>query len=226
MNPNAISFSLERLSTPIQFSNSINLMLTLAAISLIPFFLISVTSFVRVAIVLSMVRTAMGTQQAPPNNVIVTLAVFLTIFIMSPVWLQINKEAIEPYNAGKITQQQMVDRGLKPVRAFMLNQTREADVALFVEFANMKNLRDFNDLPTWVLIPSFMLSELRTAFEISFLIFLPFLVVDMVIANLLLSLGMFMLAPVIVSLPFKIMLFVLVDGWNLIARGLMASYFQ
>lgn len=226
MNPNAIAFSLEKLSTPIQFSNSVNLMITLAAISLIPFFLISVTSFVRVAIVLSMIRTAMGTQQAPPNNVIVSLSVFLTIFIMSPVWQQINKEALEPYNAGKITQQQMVDRGLEPLRGFMLRQTRENDIALFVEFSNMKDLKSYKDLPTWVLIPSFMLSELKTAFEISFLIFLPFLVVDLVIANLLLSLGMFMLSPVIVSLPFKIMLFVLVDGWNLIARGLIGSYFR
>ena len=226
MNPNTIAFSLEKLSTPIQFSNSVNLMITLAAISLIPFFLISVTSFLRVAIVLSMIRTAMGTQQAPPNSVIVSLSIFLTIFIMSPVWQRINKEAIAPYNAGKFTQQQMIDTGLIPLREFMLRQTRENDIALFLDFSNIRNLKSYNDLPTWILIPSYMLSELRTAFEISFLIFLPFLVVDLIIANLLLSLGMFMLSPVIVSLPFKIMLFVLVDGWNLIARGLIGSYYR
>lgn len=226
MNPNAISFSLERLSTPIQFSNSVNLMLTLAAISLIPFFLISVTSFIRVSIVLSMVRTAMGTQQAPPNSVIVSLSIFLTIFIMSPVWQAVNRDAVQPFNAGKITQQQMIDKTLVPLRGFMLRQTRENDIALFLEFSNIKDLKTPDQLPTWVLIPAFMLSELRTAFEIAFLIFLPFLVVDLIIANLLLSLGMFMLSPVIVSLPFKVMLFVLVDGWNLIARGLIGSFYK
>ncbi len=226
MNPETISFSLERLTAPIQFSNSINLMLTLSVISLVPFFLISVTSFLRCSIVLSMIRTAMGTQQAPPNSVVVSLAMFLTIFIMSPVWHKINEDAIKPYNAGKLTQQQMFDTALEPLRQFMFRQTRENDLALFVDFANIKNMKDYHELPTWVLIPSYMISELRTSFEISFLIFLPFLVVDLVIANLLLSLGMFMLSPVIVSLPFKIMLFVLVDGWNLIARGLMASFYQ
>jgi flagellar biosynthetic protein FliP len=217
---------LDSLTGPIQFSTSIQLLLTLTAISFIPFFLMTVTSFLRVVIVLGMVRTAIGTQQTPPSPVIIALSLFLTIFIMSPVWKEIDRVAIRPLNQGRINQQQAFDRGIEPLRQFMFKQTREKDLGLFIEFAQIKNIKSRKDIPTYVLIPAFSISELKTAFQIAFLLFLPFVVIDLVVSNILLSLGMFMLSPVIVSLPFKILLFVLADGWYLICKGLMESFFK
>lgn len=212
--------------TPIQFSSSINLIFFLSLISFVPFFLVSVTSFLRITIVFGLLRSAMGTQQSPPNMVIVAIALFMTIFIMSPVWNEINEDAVKPYVTGKITQAQALEIGAKPLREFMFKQTKETDLALFAQFAQMDlqkiNVKD--DIPIYVLIPSFMMSELKTAFIIAFVIFLPFVLVDLLVANILLSLGMMMLSPVMISLPFKILLFVLVDGFNLISRGLMQSY--
>ncbi|MEI7942365.1 MAG: flagellar type III secretion system pore protein FliP [Candidatus Riflemargulisbacteria bacterium] len=213
-------------NTPLQFSSSVNLMLFLSLISFAPFFLISVTSFLRITIVFGMLRSALGTQQSPPNMVIVSLALFMTIFIMSPVWNDININAIKPYVSGKITQARAIEIGSKPLREFMFKQTKETDLALFAQFSglDLKKIKSKDDIPTFVLIPSFMISELKTAFIISFVIFLPFILVDLLVANILLSLGMMMLSPVMISLPFKILLFVLVDGFNLISRGLMQSY--
>jgi len=207
-----------------QFSNSVQLIMALSLISLIPFFLISVTSFLRIIIVFSLLRTAIGTQQVPPSSVIVGLAVFMTVFIMSPVWQEVNENAVKPYNEGKISQQQAFEIGLKPVQKFMIRQTREKDLALFVQFSKIPKPKSVEQVPIYVLVPSFMISELRTAFQIGFLLFIPFIIIDLTVANILLSLGMFMLSPVMVSLPFKILLFVLVDGWNLISRGLLMSF--
>jgi flagellar biosynthesis protein FliP len=207
-----------------QFTNSVQLIITLSLITLIPFFLMSVTSFLRIIIVFSLLRTAIGTQQVPPSSVLVGLALFMTVFVMSPVWQDVNKNALEPYNQGKISQAKALEIGMKPLSQFMLRQTREKDLALFVQFAKIPVPKTPSDIPAYVLIPSFMISELKTAFQIGFLLFVPFIVIDLVVANILLSLGMFMLSPVMISLPFKILLFVLVDGWNLLTRGLLMSF--
>lgn len=207
-----------------QFSNSIQLMIALSLITLIPFFLMSVTAFLRIIIVFSLLRTAIGTQQVPPSSVLVGLAIFMTVFVMSPVWQEVNKNAITPYNQGKISQTKAFEIGMKPVSQFMLRQTREKDLALFVQFSKIPPPKSPSDIPVYVLIPSFMISELKTAFQIGFLLFVPFIIIDLVVANILLSLGMFMLSPVMISLPFKILLFVLVDGWNLLTRGLLMSF--
>lgn len=207
-----------------QFSSSIQLILAMSLISLVPFFLISVTSFLRIIIVFSLVRTAIGTQQVPPSSVIVGLAFFMTVFVMAPVWQEINETAVTPYNKKQISQAKAIEVGLKPLQKFMIRQTREKDLALFVQFAKLKAPKTAADVPLYVLIPSFMISELRTSFQIGFLLFIPFIMIDLIVSNILLSLGMFMLSPVMVSLPFKILLFVLADGWNLISRGLLTSF--
>jgi flagellar biosynthetic protein FliP len=213
------------MATP-QFSNSVQLILALSLISLVPFFLISATSFLRIIIVFALARTAIGTQQVPPTMVIVGLALFMTIFIMSPVWQEVNNTAITPYNQGKISQARAFEIGMKPLQKFMIRQTRENDLALFVQFSQIETPKTVDDVPIYVLIPSFMISELKTAFQIGFLLFVPFIIIDLTVANVLLSLGMFMLSPVMVSLPFKVLLFVLVDGWNLISRGLLMSFLR
>ncbi|OGC21225.1 flagellar biosynthetic protein FliP [candidate division WOR-1 bacterium RIFOXYB2_FULL_42_35] len=207
-----------------QFSNSIQLIFSLALISLAPFFLISVTSFLRIVIVLSLIKTAVGTQQVPPATVIVGLAIFMTVFVMTPVWDEVNSTAVIPYNQGKLTQMKAIETGLKPLQKFMLKQTREKDLSLFIQFSHITKPKTVDEVPFYVLVPAYMISELKTAFQIGFILFIPFLIVDLTVSNILLSLGMFMLSPVMVSLPFKILLFVLVDGWNLITRGLLMSF--
>jgi len=211
------------LNTP-QFSQSVQLILSLALISLVPFLLVSVTSFLRIIIVFGLVRTAVGTQQVPPNSVLVGLALFMTVFVMTPVWKEINDAAVVPYSRNKISMVKAAEVGMKPLTRFMLRQTREKDLALFVQFARIKPPTRMEEVPIYIVIPSFMISELKTAFQIGFLLFIPFIIIDLVVANILLSLGMFMLSPVMVSLPFKILLFVLADGWNLISRGLLMSF--
>jgi flagellar biosynthetic protein FliP len=207
-----------------QFSSSVQMILSIALISLVPFFLISVTSFLRIIIVFALLRTALGTQQVPPNAVLTGIALFMTVFIMTPVWKEVNDTAVVPYQKGKLTEVKAFEVGMKPITQFMLRQTRENDLALFVQFAKIKPPTRAEEVPAYVVIPSFMISELKTAFQIGFLLFIPFIIIDLVVANILLSLGMFMLSPVMVSLPFKILLFVLVDGWNLITRGLLMSF--
>ncbi len=215
---------LRQLMNSPQFSNSVQLILAISLISLIPFFLLSVTAFLRIIIVFSLVRTAIGTQQVPPTSVLVGLAMFMTVFIMAPVWQEANTTALVPYNQGKMSQMKAFEVGMKPLQQFMLRQTREKDLALFVQFSKIKTPKTAAEVPLYVLVPSYMISELKTAFQIGFLLFIPFIIIDLVVANVLLSLGMFMLSPVMVSLPFKILLFVLVDGWNLISRGLLMSF--
>lgn len=211
------------LSSP-QFSSSVQLILGIALISLVPFFLISVTSFLRIICVFGLLRIGLGTQNVPPNSVFIGLALFMTVFIMTPVWKEVNEKAVIPYNQKKLTEMKAFEAGLPPLKKFMLKQTREKDLALFVQFARIKPPKTMEEVPPYVVIPAFMISELKTAFQIGFLLFIPFLIIDLVVANVLLSLGMFMLSPVMVSLPFKILLFVLVDGWGLISRGLLMSF--
>lgn len=222
--PGALNIDLQSFTEPIEFSSSIGLLIAMSSISLAPFFLLSTTSFLRFAIVLGMIRNAVGTNQTPPNPVIISLAMFLTIYVMTPTWLQVYDNAIQPYNNGAINQEQAISAGLKPFRDFMLRYTREKDLALFVEFSKIPQVTDINEVPMFVVIPAFLISELKTAFQIGFLIFIPFVVIDLIVSNILLSLGMFMLSPVMISLPFKILLFVLVDGWNLIVRGLLTGF--
>jgi flagellar biosynthetic protein FliP len=211
-------------SKPGDVAMTIQIFLLLTILSVAPGLLIMTTSFTRISVVLSFVRTAMGTQQAPSNQIILALSMFLTFFIMSPVWQQINTEAYQPWKAQQITQDQAMERAVKPMRKFMLSQTREKDLGLFVSLSKLPRPKNADDIPTLTIIPAFMISELRTAFQIGFLIYIPFIVVDMVVASVLMSMGMMMLPPVMISLPFKILLFVLVDGWGLVIGSLVKSF--
>lgn len=211
---------------PEGFSSSISLLLSLATISLIPFLMISTTAFLRIVIVLSMIRQALQTQQSPPNPVILSLAMFMTIFVMTPTIQQVYDTAIVPYQEGKLSQKMAMEMGFKPFRGFMLRHAREKDIALFLNASKLNFTQKHEDVPSFVLIPAFIISELKTAFQIGFLLFIPFVVIDLIVSNILLSLGMFMLSPAMISLPFKILLFVLTDGWNLIINGVINSFGQ
>ena len=211
-------------SKPGDMATTIQIFLLLTILSLAPGLMIMTTAYTRIVVVLSFLRTAMGTQGAPSNQIIIALAMFMTFYIMNPVWQQINKEAYEPWKAQQITQQVAMDRAVQPLRKFMLSQTREKDLALFVSLSKMAQPKNANDIPTLTVIPAFIISELRTAFQIGFLIYIPFIVVDMVVASVLMSMGMMMLPPVMISLPFKILLFVLVDGWGLVISSLVKSF--
>ncbi|WP_374045069.1 flagellar type III secretion system pore protein FliP [Geobacter sp. AOG2] len=220
----ALNIGVGAATKPGDVAMTIQIFLLLTVLSLAPGLLIMTTSFTRISVVLSFVRTAMGTQQAPSNQIILALSMFLTFFIMSPVWQQINKDAYQPWKAQQISQDQAMERAVKPVRTFMLTQTREKDLALFVSLSKLPRPKNADDIPTLTIIPAFMISELRTAFQIGFLIYIPFIVVDMVVASVLMSMGMMMLPPVMISLPFKILLFVLVDGWGLVIGSLVKSF--
>lgn len=206
------------------YTLSIQTLITLTSLSFIPAALLMMTSFTRIIIVLSLLRHALGTQTSPPNQVLVGLSLFLTFFIMSPVFEKIHTDAYQPLSENRITFPQAVERGAAPLRAFMLKQTRESDIGLFARLANTPNLESAKDVPMRVLIPAFVTSELKTAFQIGFIIFIPFLIIDMVVASVLMSMGMMMMSPVMVSLPFKLMIFVLVDGWHLILGSLVMSF--
>ena len=206
------------------YTLSIQTLLTLTALTFIPAALLMMTSFTRIIIVLSLLRHALGTQTSPPNQVLIGLTLFLTFFIMSPVLEKIYVDAYQPLSEDKITFMQAVDRGTVPLKAFMLKQTREADIGLFARLANTPKLESASEVPMRVLIPAFVTSELKTAFQIGFIIFIPFLIIDMVVASVLMSMGMMMMSPVMVSLPFKLMLFVLVDGWHLMLGSLVMSF--
>ena len=205
-------------------SNAIQLLLLIGGISLVPALLFTVTGFTRILIVLSFIRTGLGTPTAPPNQVLVGIAFFLTIFVMSPTLKTIKHDAYDPLQKGAITQEVALKRAEAPLREFMFNQTRDKDIALFVKLSGTKNVDERADVPTTVLIPAFIISELKTAFQIGFLIFLPFLIIDLVVSSTLMSMGMMMLPPVFISLPFKILLFILVDGWNLVTSSLVQSF--
>ena len=219
-----ISIGIGKVSQPGDVSTLLQIFFLMTVLSLAPGLLIMTTSFTRTVVVLSFLRTAMGTQQAPSNQIIIALSMFLTFFIMTPVWQQINNDALTPYKAGTISQEAALKKAVAPVRKFMFAQTREKDIAMFVSMSKLPRPANADDVPTMTLIPAFMVSELRTAFQIGFLIYIPFLVVDMVVASVLMSMGMMMLPPAMISLPFKILLFVLVDGWGLMIGSLLKSF--
>jgi flagellar biosynthetic protein FliP len=209
---------------PSEVSALLQILMLLTVLSLAPAILVMMTSFTRLVIVFSFLRHAIGTQQMPPNQIIIGLSLFLTFFIMTPVWQTVKDNAWDPYMNKKINQEQALAAAAKPVRSFMFKQTREKDLALFINLAKIAKPKNAEDIPTLVLIPAFMISELKTAFQIGFVLFLPFLVIDMVVSSILLSMGMMMLPPVMIALPFKVLLFVLVDGWHLIVGSLVRSF--
>ncbi|MGE5594398.1 MAG: flagellar type III secretion system pore protein FliP [Hyphomicrobiales bacterium] len=209
---------------PQNVSAALQILLLVTVLSLAPAILVMVTSFTRVIVVLSLLRTAIGIPQLPPNQVLIGLALFLTAFVMAPAIKQINDEAIQPYMSGTITQQEAFNRGEAPLRTFMFKQTREQDLGLFLKLSGQAKPENRDEVPTYVLVPAFTISELKTAFQMGFVMFIPFLIIDLVVSSALLSMGMMMLPPVVVSLPFKILLFVLVDGWYLIVGSLVGSF--
>ena len=202
----------------------LQIFLLMTVLSLAPAILIMVTSFTRIVIVLSLLRRALGTMQMPPNQVLIGLALFLTFFVMAPVWHKINQNALQPYLDQKIGNEQALKNAAAPLREFMFRQTREKDLALFVDIAKLQRPKNIADIPTTVLVPSFIISEVKTAFQIGLLLYVPFLIIDMVVASVLLSMGMMMLPPIMVSLPFKLMLFVLADGWYLLVGSLVKGF--
>ncbi|OFZ14013.1 MAG: flagellar biosynthetic protein FliP [Bdellovibrionales bacterium RBG_16_40_8] len=219
-----VNLGFKTVNDPQDLVNSIKILLALTVLTLAPAILIMMTGFTRIIIVLSFVRQALGTQNMPPNQLLVGLALFITFFIMSPFLSNVNNEAIQPFLNGTIKQDEAVEKALAPMRTFMFNQTRDTDLNLFIDLAKIEKPKTRADVSTQVLIPAFIISELKTAFQIGFIIYLPFLVIDMIAASVLMAMGMMMLPPVIISLPFKIMLFVLVDGWALIVGSLVRSF--
>lgn len=226
--PFKFGFNIEPSQKPEDVSASIQILLLLTVLSLAPSILIMMTSFTRIIIVLSFLRNALGTQQMPPNQVLIGLALFLSLFIMSPVLSEINNDAFQPYSKGEITQQAALDKSSDVIKGFMLKQfgDNEKDLKLFVTLAKIKTPVDPKELPLTVVIPAFIINELTIAFKIGFLIFIPFLIIDMVVSSTLMSMGMMMLPPVMISLPFKILLFIMVDGWNLITRTIVSSFIR
>lgn len=207
------------------YSLSIQTLLLLTSLTFLPAVVLMMTSFTRIIIVLSLLRYALGTQTSPPNQVLIGLALFLTLFVMSPVLERIHADAYQPFAENRISMAQALERGSAPLKTFMLRQTREADLALFLKISNSAELQNSGQVPMKVLIPAYVTSELKTAFQIGFVVFIPFLIIDMVVASVLMSMGMMMVSPMIISLPFKIMLFVLVDGWHLLIGSLVQSFF-
>lgn len=207
-----------------QMSTAIQVLLGLTVLSLAPAILVSMTAFIRIVIVLSMLRHAFGMQETPPNTVLVSLALFVTLFTMMPVLNKVNTDAVQPYLTNKISLDAAYKRGIEPIRDFMVRQTREQDMALMVELSHDVPPKTVDDVKLVHLIPAFMLNELRTAFQIGFVIFLPFLLIDLVVSSVLMSLGMMMVPPVMISLPLKVLMFVLIDGWNLVVRSLVTSF--
>ncbi|MCM0650439.1 flagellar type III secretion system pore protein FliP [Clostridium swellfunianum] len=219
-----VNISVDGANTPKEYVDNIKLLIILTVLTLLPSIIIMTTSFIRTIIVFSFLRSAIGTQQSPPNQVMIGLAIFLTIFIMAPTFNAVNTNAIKPYLENKITQEQAIAEGSKPLREFMLKQTRQNDLKLFVDVAKVKGEINKENVPLYVVIPAFIISELKTAFTIGFLLFIPFLIIDLVVASVLLSMGMMMLPPVMVSLPFKLLLFVMVDGWHLLVKSIITSF--
>ena len=224
--PFKFGFNVEPATSPQEVSTSIQILLILTVLSLAPSIIIMMTSFTRIIIVLSFLRNALGTQQMPPNQVLIGLALFLSLFIMTPVISDINTKAYEPFNKGEITQQQALDNSSQVIKGFMLKQfgKNQNDIKFFVDLAKIKTPVKPEDLPLTVVIPAFIINELTIAFKMGFLIFIPFLVIDMVVSSTLMSMGMMMLPPVMISLPFKILLFIMVDGWTLVVKTLVTSF--
>jgi flagellar biosynthetic protein FliP len=219
-----VTIGVGQANSPDQVSTAVKLLLLIAVLALAPSFILMLTSFTRIVVVLSFLRQALGTNQTPTNQIVLGLSLFLTVFIMFPVWTQIHQTAVKPYMAQQIGYEEAFTRAMAPLRAFMLKQTREKDLGLFMKVSHQPRPQNVNDVPTWVIAPAFMISELRTAFMIGFMIWLPFLIVDMVISSILMSMGMLMLPPIMISLPFKLLVFVLADGWYLLVGSLVNSF--
>ena len=219
-----VTIGVEKAREPGDVAVTLQILFLLTVLSLAPAIVMMMTSFTRIVIIFSLLRHALGTQQSPPTQVLIGLALFLTFFIMWPVGARIHEQALQPYLKGEISAEITFERGMQPLRTFMLKQTREKDLALFMNLAKMPKPQDSSEVPTHILIPSFIVSEFRIAFQIGFLIYIPFLMIDMVVATVLMSMGMLMLPPIMVSLPFKILLFVLVDGWYLIVDSVVAGF--
>ncbi|MEW6313686.1 MAG: flagellar type III secretion system pore protein FliP [Pseudomonadota bacterium] len=207
------------------YTLSIQTLLFITALTFLPALLLMMTSFTRIVIVLSLLRQALGTIQTPPNQVLIGLSLFLTFFVMAPVFDKIYVDAYKPFSENRLTFEQALDKGEKPLKEFMLRQTRQSDLALFAKMANTPPMQGPEQVPMRILVPAYVISELKTAFQIGFVVFIPFLIIDMVVASVLMSMGMMMLSPVVISLPFKLMLFVLVDGWNLLIGSLVQSFY-
>ncbi len=220
----SITIGMKEAQRPQQVSVVLQILFLMTVLTLAPAIVVMMTSFTRLVVVFSLIRHALGTQQMPPNQVLIGLALLLTFFLMSPVYTRVHQEAIQPFMAEEISQKEAIEKALKPVREFMFKQTRKKDLALFLSIAKEEKPKSLDEVPTVALIPSFVISELKTAFQIGFLIYIPFLVIDMVVASVLLSMGMMMLPPFMVSLPFKLMLFVLVDGWYLLVGSMIKSF--
>jgi flagellar biosynthetic protein FliP len=218
------SISLEMGDSSRKISLPIKIIFFLTILSLAPAIMIMVTSFTRIVVVLAFLKHALGTHQMPPNQLLVGLAIFLTYFVMMPVWSQVNNEAIQPLSKGEITEEEALARSVGPIRQFMFKHVKEKDLALFVDMAQLPRPDNSDDIPTYILIPAFITSELKTAFQIGFFLFLPFLVIDMAVASVLMSMGMMMVPPIMVSLPLKILLFVLVDGWRLVVQSTVVGF--
>ena len=219
-----IGLDLRPAETPEDVALSLQILILLTILSLAPAILIMTTSFTRIVIVLSFIRNALATQQTPPNQVLIGLALFLTLFVMSPVMSEVNQQAFRPYMEEEIGFEEALNRAMQPLRQFMLRQTRQKDLALFINLSGEGRVQDVNQVSNRALIPAFIISELKTAFQMGFLLFVPFLVIDMVVASTLMSMGMMMLPPVLISLPFKILLFIMVDGWNLVVQSLITGF--
>ncbi len=220
----SINIGMQNVNTAQEFSQGVQILILLTIVTLAPSIVVMTTAFVRIVIVLSLTRQAIGTAGLPPNQVIVGLALILTFFVMSPTLAKINETAYQPYMKNLITQQQALDNSIKPMREFMFKQTHESELGLFVKMAKIQKPKTKDDVPTYVLIPSFILSELKTAFKIGFVIFLPFLVIDLVVASVLVSMGMMFLPPTTIAMPFKLIMFVMVDGWFLITKSLIEGF--
>lgn len=223
--PFSFDFSVSAAEDGRDVVSSLQILFILTLISLAPSILMMMTSFTRILVVLHFVRSALGTQQTPPNQILIGLALFITLFIMSPVITEINENALQPYSQGEITQDEAIQTGIAPLREFMLNQVKDKDLKLFLDIAGVTTINSYDDIPTETLIPAFIISELRTSFIIGFMIYIPFIIIDMVVASTLMSMGMMMLPPVMISLPFKLLLFVAADGWTLIIGELVKSFY-
>ncbi len=219
-----INIGIQTANTPQDFSNGLQILIWLTILTLAPSILVMTTSFIRLVVVLSITRQAIGTTTLPPNQVLTSLALILTFFIMAPTFNEINEKALQPYMNNQITQQVALDRGIEPIRTFMFKQTHEKELALFVRMAKIEKPKNKNDVPTYVLLPAFILSELKTAFTIGFVVYLPFLVIDIVVSSVLVSMGMMFLPPTMIALPFKLIMFVMVDGWYLVVKSLVDSF--
>jgi len=219
-----VTFDIKEAANPKEVALSLQILFLLTILTLAPAIIMMMTAFTRVVIVLDFIKRALSLQQMPPNQIIVGLSIFLTVFIMAPTFTEINEKALQPYLKGRINNEKFFDNSMGPLRDFMFRQTREKDIALFMKLSKLPKPKNRSDVPSYCLIPAFMISELKRAFEIGVYIFIPFIVIDMIVASALMAMGMIMLPPVMISLPFKIILFILVDGWNLLVYELVRSF--